>query len=258
VRKAAFGLVFFLLIACSGSSTPDETGEGSRAASGGEDASGGGSGESEGGGGGKAGGSGTGGTSTGGGAIGGSASGGSNQGGSELGGTSSGGSAGDGTGESGGGGGSFGATAGTGGVATAGTAGSSGGGSSSRDPVCDPATGELDSTPYPDCEPRSDNPCELCIQASCCEESKKCYGYDPANVCGWGGPTAGDYGGLGEIDCYLECAREYVAVNGIYDDRAADLCVPACTTPECGLIGNATQDLVVCLEDNCDDECFAP
>jgi len=146
-----------------------------------------------------------------------------------------------------------------GGMATAGTSGRSGSGGSTVDPVCDPATGELDNTPYPDCEPRDVNDrCELCIQESCCEESRICYGYDPGNVCGWGGPTTGTYAGYSELDCYMACARAYVGEYGVYDDSAADLCVPMCTTEECGLIGNATQDLVVCMEQNCENDCFVP
>ena len=170
------------------------------------------------------------------------------------------------TGGSGGGGsdgegGEGGASAATGGMDTAGNAGQSGGtgGKPPTDAVCDPSVGELDATPYPDCEPRDANDsCELCIQAQCCTESKTCYGYEPGNVCGWGGPTAGSYAGLSEIDCYVACVRDYVTEFGAYDDTTDSACVPACTTPGCGLIGNATQDLVVCLRDHCDDECFLP
>jgi hypothetical protein len=146
-----------------------------------------------------------------------------------------------------------GAPAGTGGTAV----GGSGAGGNVNNPECDPDSGEIDNTLYPHCEPRDPTgPCELCIQANCCEESKVCFGFDPGNVCGWGGPTTGQYAGLSEIDCYVLCARDYVAENLGYDDRTADVCVPACTTSACGLIGNATQDLVVCLEQNCQGDCF--
>jgi hypothetical protein len=151
--------------------------------------------------------------------------------------------------------GSGGTPAGTGGSAVAG----SGSGGDIVAPTCDPPSGELDNTSYPDCEPRdATSSCELCIQANCCEESRVCYGFDPGNVCGWGGPANGDYAGLSEIDCYVQCARDYVAENLAYDDYTADVCVPACTTSACGLIGNATQDLVACLNANCEDDCFAP
>lgn len=153
---------------------------------------------------------------------------------------------------------------GTSGTAISGNAGQSGGsaGTGGRNPSeteCDPATGVLDATPYPDCEPRNaTDTCELCIQAECCTESKICYGYYPGNVCGWGGPTTGSYAGFNEIDCYVACVRDYVSEFGVYDDAADTACVPTCTTPECGLIGNATQDLVVCLRARCDDDCFVP
>jgi hypothetical protein len=61
---------------------------------------------------------------------------------------------------------------------------------------------------------------------------------------------------LNEIDCFTACVRDYVDVNGVYDDAADDECVPACTTPTCGLIGNATQELVVCMQANCESQCF--
>jgi hypothetical protein len=133
------------------------------------------------------------------------------------------------------------------------------GGTSIVAPECDPDTGELDNTRYPDCQPRDPSDvCELCVEASCCEAAKVCYGYDPMNVCGWGGPRSGTYGGMNEIDCFIACARDYVEENGAYDAAADDRCVPACTTQACGLIGNATQDLVVCLQANCEDDCFWP
>jgi hypothetical protein len=266
VRKAIFGLGFFLLVACSGSSKPGTSDLESAAASGGEDARGGSS--SQGGSGSSATGGNTtgGGTSTGGAATGGASSGGSYRGGSDQGGTTSeGGLGGEGTGESGGTSGSSGTSSATGGMATAGKSGAGGttggtnGGGSGTDAVCDPADGALDDTLYPNCEPRdASDPCELCIESSCCEESKVCYGYDPGNVCGWGGPTSGAYSGMSEFDCYVLCVRNYVDEFGAYDESADDLCVPACTTPGCGLIGNATQDLVVCLDENCNDECFGP
>jgi hypothetical protein len=258
VRKAIFGLGFFLIAAaCSGSQTDSDSEPGSAAASAGEDSSSGGSGP-------------TGGTSKGGGsgsagdtATGGDESGGSDAGGAAQGGATTGGSGGGGASQSGGTSGTAGSA--SGGVAAMATAGSSGlggggtGGSGITDPVCDPSEGDLDNTPYPDCEPReASDACELCIQSSCCEESKVCYGFDPANVCGWGGPTPSPYATVGEVDCYVRCARAYVEETGVYDDSAADLCVPACTTAGCGLIGNATQDLIVCMEASCEDECFAP
>jgi hypothetical protein len=193
--------------------------------------------------------------------------GGAGEGGDSSGGTSSGGTAGRGgsSGSSTGGrGGSSGSNTGgsaTGGSATGGSAtgGSSGAAGANTDPECDPGSGQLDNTPFPNCEPRAGDDCDACIQESCCEESRICYGYDPGNVCGWGGPTSGDYEGASEIDCYRLCAQDYVAVNGVYDDEAVDTCTSECVTPMCGdFIGNATQDLVICMEANCEERCFWP
>jgi hypothetical protein len=182
-------------------------------------------------------------------------------------GSSTGGKGGSSTGGKGGSSGS--ATGGTAGTTTGGSSGSATGGSSGAGmggsmpdttPECDPDTGELDNTPYPDCEPTdAEDPCELCIEENCCAESRVCYGYDPGNVCGWGGIDLDDDDVLdGEITCYVACARAYVEENGAYDEMAVDECTGMCATEECGLIGNATQDLVVCIEGSCEDECFVP
>jgi hypothetical protein len=262
VRQAALGLGFFLIASCSGSSKTGESETGSSAAAAGEDGESGRSGSQSGGTKSRGGAAGTAEPSSGGNANGGSSNGGSSNGGSSSGGTTQGGTAqggvsglaggaGEPMGEGGEASGSGGSVSGTGGTAVAGSGGNI------VAPVCDPASGELDNTPYPNCAPRDPtSACEACIQANCCEESKVCFGYDPGNVCGWGGPTTGDYAGLSEIDCYVLCARAYVAENLAYDDRTADVCVPACTTSACGLIGNATQDLVACLNQNCEDACF--
>jgi hypothetical protein len=167
-------------------------------------------------------------------------------------GSSSGGKGGSSTGGKGGS-----ATGGSSGSTTGGSSGSATGGSGNIGgdevvPECDPDTGELDNTLYPDCEPTdADDPCELCIEANCCAESQVCYGYDPGNVCGWGGPDND-----GEFTCYVACAQAYVEENGVYDSGAVDECTGMCATEECGLIGNATQDLVVCVEADCESECF--
>jgi len=150
----------------------------------------------------------------------------------------------------------------TGGSSTGGstTGGSATGGSSGTvnmpDPECDPDMGLLDSTPFPDCEPRPGDDCDLCVQENCCEESRICYGYDAENVCGWGGPTSGPYAGQSEYDCYVSCASDYVQENGVYDDGAIDQCVGECATDMCGLIGNATQELIGCIDMNCESRCY--
>jgi hypothetical protein len=279
VRKAVIGLGLFLVAACGGSSEKDDTESGGPADNGGEAENGGGSGKDRGGstssgggagdsststGGVATGGVATGGCPSGGASTGGSPSGGSDRGGASLGGTTSQGGSGGYAAAQGGSAAGMAGSAATAGLATGGSNSATGGtggtsGTGGVEAVCDPATGELDNTPYPDCEPRDpSDPCELCIEANCCEETRVCFGYEPGNVCGWGGPSSGTHGGMNEIDCFTACVRDYVAVNGVYDDAADDLCVPACTTSSCGVIGNATQDLVVCMQDNCEDECFVP
>ncbi|HEX6274740.1 MAG TPA: hypothetical protein VFZ53_16980 [Polyangiaceae bacterium] len=166
--------------------------------------------------------SGRGGSSTGGSATGGSATGGSATGGSSTGGTS------------------------TGGSATGGT-----GGDINTDPECDPDEGDLDNTPYPNCTATAGNECEECIERSCCAISRVCYGYDPGNVCGWGGPD-----GEGEIACYIDCIATYYEENAVYDEDGRDLCTGMCTTQMCGLVGNVTQDMVECVDMNCEPECY--
>jgi hypothetical protein len=150
-------------------------------------------------------------------------------------------------------GGTAGTTAGTGGGA--GDSGSGGEGGDDGGPVtCDPDEGNLVSTPYDTCEPEDDDDeCGACIQENCCEESKKCYGYDPKNVCGWGGPE-----GLGEIDCYESCLTEYVTgAEGVCDDDGIFGCLNACATEACGVIaGNQTTELAACMNANCPSECF--
>jgi hypothetical protein len=247
VRKAMFGLGCFLLLAC-GAETKGSSSESGSAAASGEEATGGSpetGGDSS-----------TGGTTD----AGGSSSGGSPRGGRSSGGGGAAGTTG-GSKSSGNGGETEGGEAGAAGssdVAGNGGYGASGGQSPTR-AVCDPALGELDATPYPDCRPRvAGDACEQCIEAECCPESKVCYGYEPGNVCGWGGPTTGSYTGLNEIDCYVACARDYVTRGGAYDDATDSVCVPTCTTPTCGLIGSATQALVLCLREHCDEPCFSP
>jgi hypothetical protein len=170
----------------------------------------------------------TGGSSTGG--KGGSTTGGSTTGGSTTGGSTTGGST------------TGGST--TGGSTTGGTGGTI------VMPECDPPSGELDNTPYPNCTATAGNSCEECIETSCCDESMACYGYEPGNVCGY---PQGD----SEIECYLDCAQQYVEENGVYDDGAIDMCTGMCANADCdGNIGNATQDLVTCIQDNCEDACW--
>jgi hypothetical protein len=159
--------------------------------------------------------------------------------------------------------GATGGSAGKGGAAgSGGSAGTSGTGGMPDDdyiPQCDPATGNLDNTPYPNCEPSNteDPTCEECIQESCCEESIACYSYDPGNVCGWGGPASGDYAGIGEIGCYVTCLADYVDENGVCDEDGVGECIGRCRTPTCGdVLGNQTSELATCIHDSCNEACL--
>ena len=160
-------------------------------------------------------------------------------------------------------GGATGGSAGTGGTSDGGMAGAGDTSGVDTTPTCDPKDGELDSTPFPDCKANpSDDPCQLCIQEHCCEESKTCYGTEPYNVCGWGGPADADT--YGEIGCFQQCLFDKTAANDMTctaDD--ADTCASDCATTMCfegsnefPLIGNATNDLASCMTTNCADSCF--
>ena len=149
---------------------------------------------------------------------------------------------------------------------TSGTAGEGGTGNTSAggeggtepepgtSPECDPDSGDLPSEPYPTCEPvegLEDDPCQLCMQESCCEEVKDCYGFSPDNVCGWGGED-----GEGEIFCYQQCIADYVAENEVCTLDGENDCIAKCVTAECDQIGNQTMALSACLWDECPVECF--
>jgi hypothetical protein len=119
------------------------------------------------------------------------------------------------------------------------------------DPVCDDEN--PGGTPYPDCEPSdAQDACEVCIQQSCCDESQACWAFAPGNVCGWGGPS-----GFGEIVCYTNCIKDWIANNGGACGTAAqDSCADSCVNTGCEAIGDQTWDLAVCMNTNCADECF--
>ena len=169
-----------------------------------------------------------------------------------------GGSAGAGTGGStGGSSGTGGSTGGSGG-STSGTGGSAG---TEPTPSCDSTDM---GTPWQDCAPgdaNKDDPCALCIQHSCCEQSKNCYATDPYNVCGWGGPLMddpmlADYAGAGEIGCITTCLSEYVTENEVCDTDGIDGCTSMCQTAMCSLVGSATSALFDCMQRDCSSECF--
>ncbi len=113
-----------------------------------------------------------------------------------------------------------------------------GGGGSS----CDPTSGEpgdctaLDPT----------NACQVCIQNSCCVEYGHCT-QSPDDNCAWGGPD-----GNGEVFCFQEC----VFNAGLADPTTQANCAASCTTPGCGTISSATNDLIGCLNNSCFAECL--
>lgn len=158
------------------------------------------------------------------------------------------------------GGASSGGTAGSaaGGASSGGSAGSGTGGSSEPQVQCDTET-KTAGTPAPSCEFRTEDstPCHECLakNPSCCTAVKQCFGTSPENQCGYGGPIGGD----SEFVCFETCVRAKVIANGTYSDDDVDTCAASCVTPECGAaVGNATNDLIICMLGDCEAECFAP
>jgi hypothetical protein len=144
-------------------------------------------------------------------------------------------------------GGSGGATAGSGGMATGGTAGTGGMATFS----CMPVSG----TPHGCVPPDPMNPCDLCIQAKCCTEWSNCYGTNPDDRCGWGGPS-----GQGEVFCYLDCMSNpsmYISVNPPVANTMEAIvpCSTACITPPCSTEADTTNLAITCLNANCDIDC---
>jgi len=146
------------------------------------------------------------------------------------------------------------------------------GGAPAAEFMCDPDTvggqggAGIVGTPYPDCEPvDADNDCQVCIQMECCVEQQNCNAFEPNNVCGYGGPPEYQNNG-GEFLCWQDCMNAKVEIpagdggagggSGLPDtsdlDMAAD-CLAECTTPQCGLYGNQTNELAGCVFENCGD-----
>ncbi|HWA74862.1 MAG TPA: hypothetical protein VG937_21110 [Polyangiaceae bacterium] len=152
---------------------------------------------------------------------------------------------------------STGGTATTGGKATTGGTTSTGG----SEPVACDGVGKA-STPLASCEFEPADlmgpvgPCLTCISKAntCCTLLKSCYGDNPLNQCGYGGPTTSD----NEFLCYQDClVTKAKAAGGAYDpDRDPEVCADMCATPGCGAIGDATNELIGCMHMNCEDECF--
>jgi hypothetical protein len=98
------------------------------------------------------------------------------------------------------------------------------------------------------------------VQSKCCAEFSACYATNPGNQCGWGGPNDD-----GEITCIQACVQKGVEDSGgVFDAMLLGSCGATCTTEkangstkDCGtVIGQQTNDLVGCLNNGCQSECF--
>ncbi|HYO95663.1 MAG TPA: hypothetical protein VER33_14175 [Polyangiaceae bacterium] len=151
---------------------------------------------------------------------------------------------------------------GSGGTAGGGRAGSGGGGAGgTAEPTvqCEPGSGPT-STPAANCTfPPSDepDPCLECLSANCCSELRNCYGVNPYNVCGYGGPTH-----QSEYLCVQACLVER-EIDGPYDPEmdpgeCGALCrtIPTGSTRACSLPGNYTATVVDCMVTECEDACI--
>lgn len=180
-----------------------------------------------------------------GGTSGGKTSGGSSSGGSSMGGSSSGGSS---SGGSSSGGSSSGGTA---------TGGSSGEGGDSFNPMCDdkknPGFPET-TCDVPEAGSDANVACLKCLKknADCCTALKNCYATDPDNECGYGGKTLGQT----EYLCFQDCLLEKIMTNGTYTDDDQDTCAADCSPSCAGVPSDATNEVITCMHDSCEDECF--
>jgi len=152
-----------------------------------------------------------------------------------------------------------GAAAGTGGAA-AGTGGATAGTGGGGVPFqCDPDDGMAVGTP--NACPKTDDPdvCQACIAKSCCTAYANCFATAPGNQCGWGGPMD-----KGEIICALACIQDGASkAGGVVDDTLLGTCANQCATTvangaskECMLPGSQTSELIGCMNDNCQVECY--
>jgi hypothetical protein len=163
---------------------------------------------------------------------------------------------------------SGGATA-KGGASSGGTAGSAAGGASSGGKASGGTGGEPEpvvmcdvdenptGTPADSCVfvAPDNTPCHECLAKvpECCTAIRECYGKSPYNQCAYGGPDGGS-----EYTCIENCIRQKVLSAGSYTNDDEDVCVNACATPACGLIGNATSVILGCMHAHCETECFEP
>lgn len=189
--------------------------------------------------GGNMGGSDTGGTSV--------TTGGASSGGASKGGATSGGVAATGGASSGG--------AATGGASTSGGASTATGGAAEMVSCDDTSTTPM-GTPAGSCEfaPADNTFCHACLTTQCCAIVKQCFGTGPLDQCAFGGPD-----GSSEFQAYEACiVKRAKAAGGAYDPDVDPFeCAAEAGTPSCGgLIGNATSDLIGCMHDHCETECF--
>ena len=161
---------------------------------------------------------------------------------------------------SGGSAGAAGATAGApAGGSTAAGAGGAAAGTGGVPFQCDPDDGMAVGTP--NACPKTDDPdvCQACIAKSCCTEYANCFATTPGNQCGWGGPMD-----KGEIICALACIQDGASkAGGVVDETLLGTCANQCATTlangaskECTLPGSQTSDLIGCMNDKCQVECY--
>lgn len=145
---------------------------------------------------------------------------------------------------------------GAGGAASGGAPVAGAGGAPEQVVMCDVDENPT-GTPAGSCQfaGQDNTPCHECLSkdADCCAAVKECYGTNPGNQCAYGGPDGGS-----EFVCIENCIRQKVLTAGSYTNEDEDVCINACATPECGLIGNATNVILGCMHANCEAECFEP
>lgn len=140
--------------------------------------------------------------------------------------------------------------------------GGSGNAGSETTPLCDMVSaggGDSDpvGTPQDDCEPAdTDDDCGKCVKETCCDEWNSCGGYEPYNVCGWGGPD-----NTGEFNCVLDCLQDVFEAEGLITEDDQFACADECVTTSdvngmnCGQIGDETSALLGCVLDADNFDC---
>jgi hypothetical protein len=149
------------------------------------------------------------------------------------------------------------ASGGTAGTTSGGTAGAGGSGSSYVPGVCQ---GGDEPSVEPSCAPTANDegePCTVCLKSKCCAEWQTCYGSKPTSACGWGVTEAAD----GQFDCIYNCYQaglpNAVDLTQLQSD-CADECLNQCEdgAEDMGFVTDITQDVLICANENCLDECF--